>query len=195
MSTICAAAYPITGCRKRYEIIPSCGASAGLRCCKAFAAFILCCGTKHANGSSRSVKSEINKMQFCFILSPRKIKKAHPNHPADRQTIFFLELANATGSQFQVDHLARVRQRSVTARRLVRSRSRWVCAPQQYRPHDFRKGSWSCGNAWPREWQFVGLRIGEVLAWLCPHRGREWPDAHDVHHAGQIVAKYVQRHL
>jgi hypothetical protein len=31
--------------------------------------------------------------------------------------------------------------------------------------------------------------------WLCPDRRHEWPDAHDVHDAGQIVGKYVQRHL
>jgi fatty acid desaturase len=38
-STICAAAHPFTGCRKRFETIPICAASAASRCFKAFAAF------------------------------------------------------------------------------------------------------------------------------------------------------------
>lgn len=54
-SITCAAAYPITGCRKRCEITPICGASAGSLCFKAFAAFVLRCGMRPADASSRSV--------------------------------------------------------------------------------------------------------------------------------------------
>ena len=50
MSTICVAAYPITGCRKLFETIPICVASVGSRCFKAFAALGLRCGMRAAGG-------------------------------------------------------------------------------------------------------------------------------------------------
>ena len=36
---------------------------------------------------------------------------------------------------------------------------------------------------------------GSVRYWLCPHRGHERTDAHNVHDAGEIVSEHVQGHL
>jgi hypothetical protein len=49
-STICAAAFPITGCRKRFGTIPICVASVDSRCFKVFAALGSCCGMRAAAG-------------------------------------------------------------------------------------------------------------------------------------------------
>ncbi len=58
-------------------------------------------------------------------------------------------------------------------------------------------GSWSCKNAPGKD---VRMRLGWRNAFifgrsLCPHRGHERLDAHDVHHAGEIVGEHVQCHL
>ena len=60
-----------------------------------------------------------------------------------------------------------------------------------------RFGSWSCRNALDTG---AGIDGGEETpsffrASLCPHRGHERLDTHDVHHAGEIVGQYVKSHL
>jgi hypothetical protein len=44
---------------------------------------------------------------------------------------------------------------------------------------------------------FDDLRKWGLLFWvrLCPDRCHERLDAHDVHHAGEIVSQYVECHL